>query len=224
MASQETFSADAWARNAAAYETIRGMPFNAELAEGTLSRERFRRYILQDAHYLVGFGRALALAAARAPHPDRIVQFAKGAETAIVVERALHGGFLRDYGITPESFSATPLSPPCDHYVSWLLATCYGQAHEVALAALLPCFWIYAEVGRDIHGRAVPDNPYRAWIDTYAGEEFAAAVAAMIEATDEAAAIASPTAVEAMHRAFTHATRLEYLFWDGAYRGSDWPL
>ena len=76
----------------------------------------------------------------------------------------------------------------------------------------------------DIHGRAVPDNPYRAWIDTYAGEEFAAAVTAMIEATDEAAAIASPTAVEAMHRAFTHATRLEYLFWDGAYRGSNWPL
>ena len=55
------------------------------------------------------------------------------------------------------------------------------------LAALLPCFWIYAEVGRDIHARAAAANPYRAWIDTYAGEEFHAAVRAMIAATDDAA-------------------------------------
>ena len=87
------FSQEAWADNLAAYEAIRTMPFNAELAAGTLSAERFRRYIVQDAHYLIGFGCALALAAAKAPDPDRIVQFARGAETAIVVERALHGGF-----------------------------------------------------------------------------------------------------------------------------------
>src|SRR4029079_14996391 len=78
----------AGARNAGLYEAIRTMPFNAELAAGVLSEARFRHYITQDAHYLVGFGRALALAAAKAPNPDRIVQFAQGAEVAIVVERA----------------------------------------------------------------------------------------------------------------------------------------
>ncbi|GJD29154.1 Aminopyrimidine aminohydrolase [Methylobacterium adhaesivum] len=218
------FSTQAWATNAAAYEAIRTMPFNAELAAGTLSRPRFTHYIVQDAHYLIGFGRALALAAAKAPHPDRIVQFARAAETAIVVERALHGGFFRDYGIAPETFSATPLSPPCDHYVSYLLATAYGEPYEVVLGALLPCFWIYAEVGRDIFSRAGADNPYRAWIDTYAGEEFGEAVAAMIAATDEAAAGASPAVVARMHHAYAQATRLEWLFWDGAYREAAWPI
>ena len=43
------------------------MPFNAELAAGTLSEARFKHYITQDAHYLIGFGRALTLAAAKAP-------------------------------------------------------------------------------------------------------------------------------------------------------------
>jgi len=218
------FSQTAWAANAAAYEAIRTMPFNAELAAGTLSRARFTRYIVQDAHYLIGFGRALALAAAKAPHPDRIVQFARAAETAIVVERALHGGFFRDYGIGPETFAETPLSPPCDHYVSYLLATAYAEPYEVVLGALLPCFWIYAEVGRDIFSRAEADNPYRAWIDTYAGEEFGEAVAAMIAATDEAAGDASPKIIARMHRAYTQATRLEWLFWDGAYRGAAWPV
>ncbi|HEX8416582.1 MAG TPA: TenA family protein [Methylobacterium sp.] len=218
------FSTDAWARNAAAYEAIRTMPFNAELAAGTLSAARFRHYILQDAHYLIGFGRALALAAARAPDPDRIVQFARAAETAIVVERSLHGGFFRDHGITAETFAATPLSPPCDHYVSYLLATAYAEPYEVLLGALLPCFWIYAEVGRDIHARAAADNPYRAWIDTYAGEEFFTAVTEMIAATDAAAADVAPSLKERMHRAYAQATRLEWLFWDGAYREAGWPV
>jgi len=218
------FSTDAWERNLPAYETIRTMPFNAELAEGRLSRERFIHYIVQDAHYLIGFGRALALAAAKARDPDRIVQFAKGAEVAIVVERSLHGSFFEEYGITHETFAATPVQPASHHYVSYLTATAFAEPYEVVLAALLPCFWIYAEVGRDIHGRAAAGNPYQAWIDTYAGEDFHTAVAAMIAATDEAAAGASPALVARMHEAYTAATRLEYLFWDGAWRLETWPI
>jgi len=95
---------------------------------------------------------------------------------------------------------------------------------EVVLAALLPCFWIYAEVGRDIHARAAPHNPYRAWIDTYAGEEFHAAVRAMIEATDEAAAGASPGLQARMHAAYTRAAQLEWMFWDSAYRLEQWSV
>ena len=75
--STDIFSRTAWERNAPVYDVIRRMPFNAELAAGTLSEARFKHYITQDAHYLIGFGRALTLAAAKAPNPDRIVQFAK---------------------------------------------------------------------------------------------------------------------------------------------------
>ncbi|WP_375453976.1 TenA family protein [uncultured Methylobacterium sp.] len=220
----DTFSTEAWTRNAALYETIRAMPFNAELAAGTLSESRFKHYIVQDAHYLIGFGRALSLAAAKAPEPEGIVLFCRAAEEAVIVERALHGGFFRDYGIGPETFAATPLTPACDHYVSYLLATAYAEPFEVLLGALLPCFWIYAEVGRDIHARAGADNPYRAWIDTYAGADFAEAVARMIAATDAAARDATPTLRARMHRAFAHATRLEWMFWDGAHREAGWPV
>jgi thiaminase (transcriptional activator TenA) len=218
------FSRAAWERNSATYEIIRAMPFNAELSAGTLNEPRFKHYITQDAHYLIGFGRALTLAAAKAPDPDRVVQFAKSAEGAIVVERALHGSFFAQYGITPAVFAGTPLSPACHHYVSFLLATAYAEPYEVLLGALLPCFWIYAEVGRDIHARAAAGNPYRAWIDTYAGEDFHAAVRAVIAATDEAAADIAPSLRERMHAAFARATQLEWIFWDSAYRLEAWPV
>jgi thiaminase (transcriptional activator TenA) len=224
MTMHTAFSPEAWDRNARVYEIIRTMPFNAALAAGTLSEARFKHYITQDAHYLIGFGRALTLAGAKAPDPDRIVQFAKSAEGAIVVERALHGSFFRQYGITPEVFAQTPLSLACHHYVSYLLATAYAEPYEVLLGALLPCFWIYAEVGRDIHARAVAANPYQAWIDTYAGEEFHNAVRVMIAATDEAAEGASSSLRARMHAAFARATQLEWMFWDSAFRLESWPI
>jgi thiaminase (transcriptional activator TenA) len=224
MSGTSLFSPEAWERNAAIYDTIRTMPFNAQLASGSLSEARFKHYITQDAHYLVGFGRALTLAAAKAPDADRIVQFAKAAEGALVVERALHGSFFKQYGITAQAFAQTPLSPACHHYVCYLLATAYAEPYEVLLGALLPCFWIYAEVGRDIHARAAPANPYQAWIDTYAGEEFHAAVRAVIATTDAAAAEASTSFRARMHAAFTRATQLEWMFWDSAFRLETWPV
>jgi thiaminase/transcriptional activator TenA len=220
--SASPFSCEAWERNARAYDVIRTMPFNTELAAGVLSAERFKHYITQDAHYLIGFGRALALAAAKAPQPDGIVQFAKAAEVAIVVERALHGSFFAQFGITPETLAETALSPTCHHYVSYLIAAAYAEPYEVVLGALLPCFWIYAEVGRDIHARSAPSNPYQAWIDTYAGEEFHIAVRAVIETTDEAATTASENMRDRMHAAYARATQLEWAFWDSAYRLETW--
>ena len=224
MGTDDLFSREAWRRNSKAYETIRTMPFNAELTAGTLSEARFKHYIVQDAHYLVGFARALALAAAKAPEPDRLIQFAKSAEGAITVERALHGSFFQRYGISSQVFEATPLSPACHHYVSYLSSAAYAEPYEVLLGALLPCFWIYAEVGRDIHSRAAPNNPDQAWIDTYAGEQFHTAVRATIDATDATAAGASPGLRERMHHAFTRATQLEWIFWDSAYRLAPWPV
>src|SRR5438270_7150408 len=115
MSRTRLFSRQAWDKNASVYEAIRTMPFNAQLASGTLSEARFKHYITQDAHYLIGFGRALTLAAAKAPNPDRVVQFARSAEGAIVVERALDGSFFRQYGITAGGFARTPLSPAWQH-------------------------------------------------------------------------------------------------------------
>jgi len=219
-----TFSASAWQNNLPLYEKILSMPFNAELAAGTLSLDRFRHYIIQDAHYLEGFARTLALAAAKADNADHIVQFAEAAKTAIIVERALHADYFRQFGISAIDFAAAQPTPVCDHYVSYLLRIAALEPFPVVLAALLPCFWIYLEVGKSIHARAASPNPYQAWIDTYAGEEFAAAVRAVIATTDEVAARASEKTIQSMHAAFTRATQLEWMFWDSAYRLAKWSV
>lgn len=218
------FSDEAWARNLPVFEAIRTMPFNEALAAGTLDVARFKHYMIQDAHYLIAFGRALAIAAAKADDADGLVQFAEAAKVAVVVERSLHADFFTSFGIAPEEFAQAQLSPVCHHYTSFLMATAYGEPYPVVLAGLLPCFWIYAEIGRDILARAVRPNPYDAWIDTYAGEEFHEAVRAVIATTDRAAEGASLAVRARMHEAYGRASQLEWMFWDSAWRLADWPV
>lgn len=219
-----SFSEEAWQRIGPLYDSILALPFNQELAAGTLSRERFTFYMLQDAHYLTMFGRALAATAARAPDNDALIQFAGSAREAVVVERALHESFFERFGISAAEAAATEPSPTCSHYTHFLLSSAHNAPYEVSVAALLPCFWIYWEVGKHLLEVAVPDNPYQAWIDTYADEEFASGVRAVIAISDGVAEAAAPTVREQMFRAFVRASQLEWMFWDSAYRLEPWPV
>lgn len=219
-----TFSAAAWQRNLALYQASLALPFNQELAAGTLSTERFHHYIIQDAHYLVAYGRALALAGAKADDAEGLMQFTEAAKVAVVVERQMHGGFMQQFGVTSAQFDATALSPACHHYSQFLLATAWAEPYPVVLASLLPCFWIYAEVGRDIHARAASPNPYGAWIETYAGEDFHAAVRGVIATIDRVAQGVDTRTLAAMHAAYAMSAKLEWMFWDSAYRLGAWPV
>ena len=219
-----TFTSDAWSRNADLYATIRDMPSNSELAAGTLRGDAFRHYMVQDSHYLVVFAQALAVAAAKADDPELILQFAQSAATAVVVERDLHDRYFQEFGLSPSEAAAVEVSATCHHYGAFLLATAFREPLPVVAAALLPCFWIYREVGTHIHASASDGNRFRAWIDTYASPEFAEAVDRMIDATDRLANAASPDVQARMHLAFRRATQLEWMFWDSAYRLERWPV
>jgi thiaminase (transcriptional activator TenA) len=217
------FCDHAWQHTTTLQAAMLDLPFNRELAAGTLARERFQFYLVQDSRYLVGFGRALAVAAARATDPDDIAFFAGAAREAIVVERALHNGFFQRFGMSAQDLAAIETSPTCLAYTSFLLATAQTGSDAELVAALLPCFWVYQHVGTDIKRVAAGDNPFQAWIDTYADEEFAAAVRSCQQAVNRAAEAATGQTRDRMLAAFTRATEYEWLFWDSAYRQESWP-
>ena len=184
----------------------------------------FAHYIIQDSLYLAEYARALALAAAKAPHGNALMTFSGGATVAVQVERALHEAYFKQFGIDPEAAAEAEPSPTCLGYTSYLLSVAQTAAFPELVAAILPCFWVYQDVGRRIHETAAPDNPYRAWIDTYADEGFEKATQDVIAITDEAAAGADPATVERMHAAFLRCTQFEWMFWDAAWRREAWPV
>lgn len=218
------FSAELWQQNADLYQKILAHPFNQELSQGTLSQGAFQHYMIQDAHYLVAYGRALAVCAAKAFDAQDVIQFSEAAKLAIVFEREMHESFLTQFNVTQSEFENTPLSLACHHYTSFLTATAWSESYPVVLASLLPCFWIYAEVGRDIVSQSVPNNPYQAWIDTYVAEEFHSAVREVVATIDRVAARCDADTLAKMHQAYHRGAELEWLFWDSAYHERNWPL
>ena len=217
------FSEEAWVRTAPLRAAIHRLPFNAELAAGTLAPERFRFYILQDAIYLGEYARVLAIAAAKAPDAATVQVFAGDAVQAIAVEQALHGRYLAEFGVAPEAAAVAEPCPDCLAYTSFLLATAHQQPWPVLVAALLPCFWIYWDVASAIVRGAAPNNRYQAWIDTYADPRFGDAVQAVIDIADAAALVSTGETRAAMLAAFARSAQYEFLFWDGAYNRRSWP-
>jgi len=205
------FSNKLWQANQHTYQSILDHPFNVELMEGTLAENRFYFYLEQDAHYLTQFARALAFIAARATSSRIIQQFLNLSLGALTAESQLHASFLNancDH-ISP--------SPACLGYCNFLIATTATSSLEEAIAAVLPCFWIYREVGCHIFKHANLDNPYKRWIETYSSPQFSEVTDRAIALLDEFAEKSTLETLEKMTRAFENSTLLEWHFWNDAY-------
>jgi thiaminase (transcriptional activator TenA) len=218
------FSANVWAEAATLRQSIKDLPFNRELAAGTLHREKFQFYILQDSIYLEAYSRTLSIASSKAPDTDAMLEFANAASVAIQVERALHAGFFKQFKVTTDGRAQTEPSPTCLNYTNFLLTTAAVGSYAELVAAILPCFWVYWEVGQHISAVTVRPNTYDAWINTYADESFGDATKRMIALTDQVAAQEDAPTVEKMRRAFLRCTQFEWMFWDSAYKQERWPI
>lgn len=205
-------------------QQILNLPFLDELAAGTLPGESFRHYIMQDSLYLGEYARVLALAAARAPTPAARLEWSDGAKVAVMVEESLHRSYFDMFGVDASMVAASEPTPACLGYSSYLGHLAATRSYAELVAGILPCFWVYWEVGCTIKPRAVSPNPYAAWIETYATPEFGGATQRARDLVDEAAATATEETREAMKRAFRTATRYEWMFWDSAYHCKGWPV
>jgi thiaminase/transcriptional activator TenA len=218
------FTSTLWQAIAPIYRAILAHPFVAGLTDGSLPREAFRFYAVQDALYLREFARGLSVAAARAPREEWIIMLNEHAAGALRVERTLHESFFKEFGLSPEAVAATPLAPVNLAYTSYLLAVAYGAPFHEAIAALLPCYWIYWEVGKTLERAGSRDPLYARWIGTYASEEFGAVVRDVLACVDTLAATLREEDRETMRRHFVTTSRYEWMFWDMGWRREAWPV
>ncbi len=211
----------AWEAIQPIYQEILKMPFIEELKNGTLPLEKFQFYMLQDAKYLEHYGRALAALGSKAADNEMALDFFEFGKNALIVERALHEAYFKQFNLEPNQ--EITIEPVCHHYIHFLKSTVAYDPIEVATAAILPCFWIYKEVGDHIYqNQNTENNPYKNWIETYSGEEFAEGVKKAIQYSNDMAENSTEKGRKAMLEAFIAASRLEFNFWDAAYRNITW--
>ncbi len=197
-------------------------PFVQGIGEGTLPVENFKYYVLQDAYYLSHFAKVQALGAAKANSFETTNRMAAHAQSTYEAEHALHESFTEILGITEEEIKAFQPSPTAYAYTSHLYRAAYDGHLGDVIAAILPCYWLYYEVG-EVLKNCTPDHPvYQKWISTYGGEWFKRSVEEQINRLDEIALSVTDSDLERMKQHFVISSRYELMFWEMAYQLESW--
>ena len=206
------WTAALWAAGGETWHQILDLPFVRALGEGTLDEDLFAFYLDQDALYLRDYSRALATLSARADTAEAQVHWAAGAHEAIAAESQLHEGWLAN-----RARLGGP-SPITMGYTNFLRASAAGDDYVVGAAAILPCYWLYEEVGAVLSSQNHADHPYAEWLSMYGGEEFAADVERSLAEVERAFEAASPAQRVRAARAYLSACVYEREFFDQAHR------
>jgi len=199
-------------------------PFLVGLNSGELAKESFRFYVLQDSLYLKAYARVLSLAATKAPKEAWANTFRAHSVNALQEESALHEGLLKELGVSARMIKEASMAPTNKAYASYLLATAALEPFPNVLGALLPCYWVYLEVGRALRKRGSPDPLYQRWIEAYSSGGYESVVREVIQMAREILGRVNEKEAEAFAERFMASCRYEWMFWDMAFRMETWPL
>lgn len=196
------------------WERIVAHPFVVEVYRGDLPMEKFKYYLLQDYYYLIHFTKALALAAAKAPDVSSMKLALSLAYGTVTGEMANYEALLREVGLSIEAAAAAEPNDVNKAYMDFLTATCALEGFYHCMAAVLPCFWTYAEIA-ERHREALKGNKvevYVKWASTYLSKEYR-------DLVDSLKALLNSGGVGAdeLWPYFKRASEYEWKFWQAAY-------
>ena len=199
------------------WRSYTGHDFVRRLGDGTLPEACFRHYLTQDYLFLIHFARAWALAAFKADRLEDIRGAAAALSGIVDVEMDLHVRFCAAWGLKEADMAAAPESMETTAYTRYVFER--GMAGDLLdlHVALAPCIVGYGEIGAALAAdpaTVLEGNPYRAWIEMYAGEEYRDIASAAVGQLESLGASRGGEArFDDLAATFAHATRLEAAFW-----------
>lgn len=207
-----------WRASNRIYKEILGLKFLSELSDGTLNIEIFTRYIAQDEIYLGNYYHNMFTLAEMMEKDNEKKLFVTFAQSGMEGEKAMHELLIKKYGMDIH----VPSSVVTAGYNQLIQEAINSGNKYYALAVMLPCMWVYNQVGLHILKISrLENNPYREWIQEYGNEEFTAGVNKVLNIIDSWAQEADEKTIQEMNRLYLRATLYEYAFWDYAYNGEN---
>lgn len=197
-------------------------PFILELKSGTLDPAIFRFYLIQDRYYLEQFSLIHLKASELAEDPTVKENFLTGVKSLEAAEIAVRETFFKELAITPTEIITTPIAPTAYHYTAHMYREIETKSLARTAAALLPCYWLYQEIGEELIESGSSDPIYQRWIETYDSDAYRESVIRQRELTDLLAEQVSSKERDFMEQAFTISSYEELNFWEMAYTKQQW--
>ncbi|WP_207941953.1 thiaminase II [Enterococcus sp. DIV2402] len=205
------------ARDAAqrSWENSLAHPFIQELHQGTLSESCFRYYLLQDRYYLESLQSVYLAIGQQTELPQIKMMMEQGAKRLVAGEISIRETFFERLQITEQEVQQTPLATVPKRYVAHMHQQLQHSV-SVAFASLLPCAWLYQEIGLALSSGS-PHPVYQRWIETCITPESMAIVAQEKELLNQLYQKATASERHQMIEAFVTSVKMEEAFWDMAY-------
>ena len=196
-------------------------PFVMGIQDGTLARDKFRYYIMQDFIYLKDYAKVYALGVAKAKSMESANLFGKyiGVMNG---ELDVHRGYIGRIGVTQEEIDA--MKPSLDNlsYTSYMMRIAYDEGEVEILTAVLSCAYSYEVIAKKIienRPESVDDPFYGDWIRGYASDEYAAGNAILMDTLDRLSSHYTDAQLEHLEDIFVACSRYELAFWQMAWCG-----
>lgn len=157
-----------WQENQDLAQACLNHPFVQGLAQATLERKAFKRYIAQDAFFLKAFMRAYSLCAAKSRNVEQTQVF-QNLMGGVLHELQMHKFYSLELGI---DLQAVDPYPETSAYTDFLLRCAWHNPLEEAIAAMTPCMRLYAWLGEQTKPFNDFNHPFSNWITTYSSQEF----------------------------------------------------
>lgn len=190
--------------------------FVQQIADGSLPKECFRHYLLQDYLFLIQFSRAFGLAVYKSSDIEDIRFALECCNTIVNVELGLHIEYCKDWGVTEGDLKDLPESTANMAYTRFVLEKGVSGDLLDLYTALAPCTMGYAEIAQWISSDSTnmtDDNPYLSWIEMYSGEEYQEFAKVFAERINRHQEGLTDARLKDLQKTFSAATRLEVDFW-----------
>ena len=198
-------------------------PFVKGIEDGSLDREKFRWYIVQDYLYLEDYARTFAIGAAKVKSAHTARLFSSYVNVLTGDEMDIHRGYMGVFGFTKEELDKTERSIDSVSYTSYMLRIAYEESEAEILAAVLSCAYSYEVIAKNM----VKNNPdavnhpfYGDWVKGYISEEYSKENKLLLETLDSLCENYTEKQTEHLKEIFTLCSRYELAFWDLAWNMS----
>ncbi|MEG0261153.1 MAG: thiaminase II [Lysinibacillus sp.] len=197
-------------------------PFVQGIADGTLALEKFKYYMIQDAYYLKHYAKVLAFAAAKCDTPEEFSYYTDMAKFITEAELELHRSVFLELNVTEDDLAQAEPAPNALNYINHMYSAVHNGDVAEAFAAMMPCPWLYLEIGQYYKDAKPGVKLYQDWIDMYSNDAFQETIQKQIQMMNSYAEKVSPAKLALLKTHFKNSCYYELLFWDMAWTKQNW--
>lgn len=198
-------------------------PFVLGIQEGTLDKEKFRYYMIQDYLYLDDYAKSFAIGIAKAKSAETTRVFSDYINVLTEDETDIHRGYLGKFNVTRDELNSAERALDNLSYTSYMLRVAYEEGEAEILAAILSCAYSYEVIAKKIaenNPAAVNHDFYGEWVQGYISESYSEKNKALIEIFNRLTENYSEQQLNHLEKIFTACSRYELAFWEMAWNMS----